>query len=223
MNKNRTALTGRYIEFQASVLRQMPRPEEFEETTLDSWNNNQKALKEALAKTLLPNRLASDSRFKLLNAFELTVPEGYIHESQLASFSKNYKKDFYYYNDNITDENFSKATNKFVPSRTYKVKIFGINQPVGSEDCLTFLKAQKAILAGAQGISLVWECKKDEFPIGKYTISFDGKDALWKDADGPHRVPSVYRYSDGGWDFYLDNFEGDWDDGYCVLCFCDSE
>lgn len=41
-------------------------------------------------------------------------------------------------------------------------------------------------------------------------------------ADGNHRVPNVNRNSDGDWNFNLDNFEGDWNDDNCVLCFCDS-
>lgn len=163
-----------------------------------------------------------DGRFKLLKSFELTVPEDYVHETQLASFSGNHRKEFYGYNDNITDENFAGVTDKLIPGETYELKIFGINQPVSSEDCLALLKMQPRIrLVGAQGASLARQLKKEEFPVDKGVISLDNKDALWKDADGFHGVPYVYRHSDGGWSFNLDYFGGVWLDGHCILCFCD--
>jgi hypothetical protein len=63
--------------------------------------------------------------------------------------------------------------------------------------------------------------KKDEFPIGKGTISFDEKDNLWEDADGHRGVPFVRRYSGGGWSFDLGYFERPWVSDYVLLCFCD--
>lgn len=221
MSKDRTTF-GRYIEFQASVLRQMPRPEEIDKLALDGWINNQNALKEVLAKVLLPNRVVTDSRFELLTEFELTVPENYVHNKQLALFSKNHRKEFYYYNDDVTDENFSRVTDQLVPGQAYRVKTFGINQLVSSDDILVFMKTQPGIrFVGGQGLSLVYQLKKEEFLIGKYTISIDKKDNLWKDAGGYRRVPRVGRRSDGDWDFSLSNLDGDWHTNYCVLCFCD--
>ena len=38
-------------------------------------------------------------------------------------------------------------------------------------------------------------------------------------ADGYHRVPSVNRNSDGDFKFNLGNFENDWNDDNCLLCF----
>ena len=161
------------------------------------------------------------SRFSLLSSLQFTVPEGYNHSTQLASFSKENRKKFYSYNDNITDENFAKTTNKLVPGKTYEAKIFGITKWVTSEDCLAFLKTQNAILVGAQGISVVWQQAKENLPKGKYTLSFDEKNALWRDAGGRRRVPSVGRDVGGGWDFGLGDFESDWHDGSCLLCLFD--
>jgi len=221
MKENRTAF-GRYREFQANILRQLPCPEEFDETTLDGWNNNQKALKEALAKVLLPNRLVSEDRFVLLTAFELTVPENYIHDRQLALFSKNHKKEFYYYNDDVTDDHFSGVTDELKPGENCEVKIFQSTRSFSSEEGLAFLKMQPGIrLVGAQGLSLARQLKKEEFPVGKWTISLDNKDALWKDAGGFRRVPGVYRRSGGGSDFRLGHFGGGWGTGSCLVCFCD--
>ena len=172
----------------------------------------------------LSKHSASDDRFELVNSFELTVPKGYTHGTQLATFAE-YAKDksqkFYYYNEAITDENYAKATQQLVPGKTYGVKIFGIKKSVSSEDCLAFLASQNAILVGAQGISLTRQLKKDEFPIGKWTVSFDEKESLWRVGNGNHRVPYIDRHSDGDWHFDLGYFEHAWDGVNCLLCFCD--
>ena len=163
----------------------------------------------------------ADSRFSLLTTFQFTVPENYNHSTQLASFSKENRKKFYSYNSDITDANYAKATNKLVPGKTYEAKIFGITERVTSENCLAFLKTQKAILVGAQGISIAWQQAKEQFPKGKWTVSFDEKDALWRDAVGHHRVPHMSQDSDGDWHFDLGCFEHGWSDDYCLLCVCD--
>ncbi|MDD5071974.1 MAG: hypothetical protein PHQ42_04555 [Patescibacteria group bacterium] len=171
---------------------------------------------------LLAKHSIADNRFDLLTSFEITVPEGYDHKTQLATFASYAKKEkFYFYNEAITDDNFANATGILVPRKTYMVKIFGIKKRVSSEDCLVFLATQMAILVGAQGLSLVRQLKKDEFPVGKWTASFDKKDALWEDADGNRRVPCMDRHSDGDWGFDLGGFEHDWNGDYCLLCLCD--
>jgi hypothetical protein len=165
---------------------------------------------------------ASDDRFGLLTSFDLTVPKGYNHDTQLATFASYAKKEkFYHYSEAIMDKNFSKATNKLVPGKTYGVKIFQIKARVTSEDCLAFLASQRAILVGAQGISLARQLKKEQFPVGKWTVSFDEKDALWTVDVGNHWVPHVDRCSGGDWNFDLGSFEIDWNDGCCLVCFCD--
>ncbi len=163
----------------------------------------------------------TDPRFIPLKTFQFTVPENYNHSTQLASFKKENRKKFCFYNDNITDENFKNATNKLTPGKIYEAKIFGITKRISSEDCLAFLKTQKAILVGAQGISVVWQQAKEQFPKGKWTISFDEKDALWRVADGRHGVPRVHRRSGGDWYFGLGCFEYDWYDDDCLLCVRD--
>ncbi|MBU4284801.1 hypothetical protein KKF60_01645, partial [Patescibacteria group bacterium] len=84
-----------------------------------------------------------------------------------------------------------------------------------------FLKTQNVVLTGAQGVSLVFEQKREDLPKGYWYVSFDEKEALWKDADGSHRVPHVRRYSGGDWYFDLGTFENVWYNDHCLLCFCD--
>ena len=163
----------------------------------------------------------TDQRFgPAMKDFEFTVPPDYQHDTQLDTFAEKTKrlKTTYYFNDGLTSKNFAKATNKLEPGKTYRVRIFPVLETVTSEDCMTFLKKQGAILVGGQGVTLLQDQKADEFPVGKWTVSFDEKDALWEDAGGFHGVPGVFRYSDGDWEFNLGYFDYDWGDYYCLLC-----
>ena len=187
-------------------------------TQVEWFNNLTKEQREAF---LSGKKLPSiDSRFELLMEFKVTVPTDYDHGTQLSTLTK---KEFSYFNENVTDRNFRKATQKLVPGKTYQAKLFSIKNKVTSDDCLGLYKAVGAILTGAQGLSLVYQLKKDVLPKGKYTVSFDEKDALWQDSDGDHRVPFVNARSDGDFRFRLGLFGGDWPSDGVVLCLCDCD
>jgi len=212
---------GWYVEFQANVLRQLPRPGEIDQKTAESLGKNQGGLKKKLFGSLIGD--VQSDRFELIKTVEITVPDDYANDTHLGSFKEQYAKAFYYYNDDINDENFGKATIKLTPGRKFAVKIFRQTIPGGttSEERMGFLHSQGAVFTGAQGASLVFEQKRDELPKGFAYVSFDKKEALWRDSDGNHRVPYLGRFSDGAWDFDLGRFERGWDVGHCLLCFCD--
>ena len=175
-------------------------------------------------KPILQKLAMVDQRFGPgVKDFEFTVPSDYKHDTQLDQFAARTKglKPTYYWNDALTSANFAKATNRLEPGKTYKAKIFPILSKVSSEDCLAFLRKQRAILVGGQGLTLVQDEKPDEFPVGKWTVSFDEKDALWEDAARNHRVPFVFRHSVGDWEFGLGIFEKPWNGDDCLLCVCD--
>ncbi|OGG42652.1 hypothetical protein A3I34_00940 [Candidatus Jorgensenbacteria bacterium RIFCSPLOWO2_02_FULL_45_12] len=185
---------------------------------LEWFNNLTKEQREAI---LSGKKISSiEPRFELLKKFLITVPKDYDHGTQLDTLKR---KEFYFFNDAITDRNFRNATQKLVPGKTYLAKLFSIRKTATSDDCLGLYKAVGAILSGAQGMSLVYQLKRSELPKGKWTVSFDEKDALWQDPGGNHRVPSVFAYSDGGFEFDLGGFEVDWDSDHVVLCLCDCE
>jgi hypothetical protein len=175
-------------------------------------------------KPMLQKLAIVDKRFgAALVEFDLTVPTDYDHNTCIDKFGKRVKKEktTYYYNNAFTSKNFANATNKLEPGKTYKVKIFPILSTVTSDDCMNFLGKQEAILVGGQGETLVYDLHKDKLPKGKYTVSFDKKDALWTDSDGYHRVPFVIAFSDGVFLFNLGDFGFDWSAVDCLLCFCD--
>ena len=61
------------MEFQAAILKQMPRPEEIDQTTADAWCQNQKDLKRVLAEALLPK--ITQSSFKVRVDYSKTLAE----------------------------------------------------------------------------------------------------------------------------------------------------
>lgn len=178
-------------------------------------------------KPILQKLAMVDQRFgPAVKDFEFTVPVDYKHDTQLDTFAKKTKKlkTTHSFNDDLSDKNFAKATNKLEPGKKYRVRIFPVLERVTSEDCMTFLKKLGAVLVGGQGVTLLQDTKADEFPVdnvGKWTVSFDEKDALWEDSDGNHRAPCVYRDYYRNWEFGLGYFEGDGNDGHCLLCFCE--
>jgi hypothetical protein len=161
----------------------------------------------------------------LVNLGTITVPDDYDHATWLALFGKKNRQKFYYYNDAITDPNFSKPSRILKPGDKLRVRAFKQIVPgtTTSEERMAFLATQKAVHTGAQGASFVFEQKRDQLPKGFWYASFDEKECLWRDAGGYHRVPGVIAYSDGGFGFNLGGFEGVWNDDHAFLCFCDIE
>jgi hypothetical protein len=161
-----------------------------------------------------------NQNFSLFKTFEITIPNDYNHATQLKEFKRENEKYFYYFNSEITDKNL-KPSNKLIPDKKYQVKIWNILKKVSSDECLDFLKEQKVILTGAQGLSLVFQEAKDKLPIGKWSYSYDEKDKLWKDVYGYLRVPNILRFSDGVFYFHLYYFEYDRNVNDCLMGFVD--
>ena len=163
----------------------------------------------------------ADKRFELfVDLGIITVPENYVHGKQLDSLNHD---EFYYFNEAITDANFSNPTRILKSGDKLWVRAFKqiVSGSTTSEDRMEFLAKLNAIHTGAQGASLVYQQKRDLLPKGYWYCSFDEKERLWKDSDGLHRVPRVTAGSDGDFGFDLGGFERDWRDVSCLLCFCD--
>lgn len=159
----------------------------------------------------------------------ITVPEGYVHDNRLFTFKRRYqtkeKLAFWIYDENITDANF-RATTELVAGERLSVRVFvqlpGSNTT--SEERLAFLARQGAIHTNAQGLSLVWEQKRDQLPKGYSYTSLDEVHALFKenpkDRHSDHGVPAIHAYDEGAFSFRLSVFEGIWFDTSAFLCVC---
>ncbi|OIO29083.1 hypothetical protein COX93_00430 [Candidatus Nomurabacteria bacterium CG_4_10_14_0_2_um_filter_30_12] len=163
----------------------------------------------------------SNKRFELLVDLGIvTVPENYVHGKQLDSLNR---KEFYYFNEDIIDANFSNPTRILKPGDKLWVRAFK-QVSLGSttsEDRMEFSAKMNAVYPGIQGAYLVYQQKCDQLPKRYWYCSFDEKERLWKDTDGHRRVPNVHADSSGDFEFYLGYFESDWDGHSIILLFCD--
>jgi len=167
--------------------------------------------------------IGESQKFALLAGLGIiTVPEDYDHSTRLAEFRHNNYYKFYSYDHTITDANFGNPTRILKPGDKLWVRAFKQIVPgtTTSEERMAFLATQEAIHTGAQGLSLVFEQKRDQLPKGKSYVSFDEPDRLWQDAGGDYGVPSVYCHSDGDFNWSHGVFEVVWDDDSAFLCFC---
>ena len=186
------------------------------DTILKVGNLVQNDLKKSLS-----NHWIVDKRFELLvDLGIITVPENYVHGKQLDSMNR---KEFYFFNENLTDKNFANPTRILKPGDKLRVRAFkqNVSGTTTSEERMAFLASQNAIHTGAQGASLVYQQKRDQLPKGYWYCSFDKIDKLWKDAGGGRRVPGVGAHADGGFRLGLGGFESPWLDDRIILCFCD--
>ncbi|OGZ05884.1 MAG: hypothetical protein A2845_03720 [Candidatus Lloydbacteria bacterium RIFCSPHIGHO2_01_FULL_49_22] len=169
------------------------------------------------------DRASPSSHFTLMKTIDIVVPDDYVHATQLATFKRENLNGFYAYDPSIIDANFTNVTTSLVPGRKFRVQVFRppTSGVTTSEEWLAFLKSQKAVLVGAQGLSLVYAAKREELPKHYVCVSLDEKGAFWKDASGHHRVPYLYGDLSGNFGLYLGIFDHGWTDKCCLLCFCD--
>lgn len=178
-------------------------------------------------KLILKKLSIRDKRFgRAIKKFKITVPVDYNHDNQVdLSVAKAEEQNTVYFRlDGFSSQSFARATNKLEPGKTYWVKIFPILSAVNAvdgEDCLAFLRKQRAILAGGQGITLVYDLQKERLPAGKYIVSFDKKEALPEEVAGLHAIPRTYVRSDGSINLDFSYFECLLHDDSCLLCICD--
>ena len=124
------------------------------------------------------------------------------------------KEKFYYVNPDITQENFPSPDKV----ETEGWKLLRFEKSFSSEEALEFCKKEGLRPANIYEL-LLWKGEHGtELEDHEWCLAFG---QTWKDSDGDHGVPRVHRHSDGGWEFGLGHFEGDWYGAYCLLCFCD--
>lgn len=171
---------------------------------------------------LIENCSVANEQFEFQESFDITIPKSYDHSTQLTTFALYAKNNhFYNYQEGLTDENLTKWADKLIPGKTYRVKIFRIRGwKVSSDECLAFLVSQNAILAGAQGLSLVCQFNGKKFPFRKNMVSY-GKNSK-KNGEVYQGVPYMVRKSEGDWRFEHATYGiADWNKKSCILCFCD--
>lgn len=157
----------------------------------------------------------------MVTEIPITVSTSYKPDEQIDNFVKRVKKEAttFCFNEDFCSKNFVKSTGTLVPGKSYKIKIFQIKGNVSTEDCVSFLRNQKAIMLGGQGLALAYDIAGDEFPKGKYITSFDEKEVLWKDFKGNRRVPTVFASFTDDYGFFLGYFGSNLNNQFCLLGF----
>lgn len=178
-----------------------------------------------------------DNKIKLVDEFEVTIPN-YKFDDVLSKrcgqkwFRGNYIHDL------LKDGTFKDVSYELVPEEKYVVKIFRIGKwspeysnpfregsvsesgAIKIEDCLSFLKKQKAYMVGLQGLMLLGDCVDQKIMKDKPIISLDLPGKLtWGAFD---RIPVLgieggERYIDFGEPPFL------FDPGINLLCINDFE
>ena len=169
----------------------------------------------------IDENIAHIDRFVYVDAFNVVVPQNYHHATRMATFKKEYQgREFFFYSKNITDKNYSKTTIKLVPGQKFLVKVFRIEDWVKgeklltSDDCLVFLRSQKAVLVGPQGASLAYEQNQT---VDKWLISL----ASVNEENSNSEVLFMWKSSSGGCNsFITKHFEYNLLVTRYLLCFC---
>lgn len=123
------------------------------------------------------------------------------------------RQKWYYVNSEITDKNFPTTT-----TRTENWKLIRMTKSFSSQEALDEIKKQGCTPATAIELALWKEKHGDELKDWEWCLAFG---QIWRGSGGGRGVPNARRLSGGDWSFCLGRFEGDWDSGYCLLCFCD--
>ncbi len=153
-----------------------------------------------------------------------TVPNDYNDDTWLDDF-RNKTCDLestQYFNPNLRSENFANLKNKLVPCKTYGLKLFRILEKASTQECLMFLKENKAILVGPRGLTLLQSYQPEIFIIWKCTASFDEKNLL-DQQDNTYGVPFILRLSGNEWNFNLSSIEDNWQSLTVLICFHELE
>lgn len=228
-NETPSKIPGWWIEFQAAVLRQMPRPDQIDHATAKNWIGNQGNLKKVLADTLLPVKekkiVVPAEKFALLvDLGTITVPDDYMHGTCLSTFFGKNREKLFRYDKNITDANFPNPSRILKPGDILRVRAFRQTVPTSttSKERMDFLEKQEGnVYLGAQGAALVFEQKRHRLPKRKWYASFDEADHLWEDSSGYHSVPNVHAYSDGDFNISMGSLERGWSTDNIILSFSD--
>ena len=156
-----------------------------------------------------------------------------IPELSLDKFRKNHHIDFYNGIDSIiTDKNFDQTQIRQGDNK--KIKIYRISkQNQSSTNCVNFIRTQKGILPGPQGLALAWLFIRDNLPKNSALI------IGFSNESEEQGIVTTIRYTVGkaisfnekgekilfdygrGWFFDFGDWRGNWQVGTYLLFFSD--
>lgn len=127
---NGTASIGLYVEFQAAVLRQLPRPGEFPEGVLDGWNRDQASLKRVLAEALLPP--VSSPRLKVWKTIKLGTGLFTAYDFREVLTAEGFRIGDWA-NDTMSQPDFSKSMEDVDPDEEFDLVVITTKELLGED------------------------------------------------------------------------------------------
>jgi hypothetical protein len=160
----------------------------------------------------------NDPRFELLpQVLKIVVPAKYEHDTQLASFEKQYRKACSSFNEARTDANFANVGSKLLPGHAYSVKQYRVVKPIFPSECLAFLRLKEALFVSAQGESVLFDQKRRELKRGCGYFSLD-EEANLPIVDGVRMIPYFQARAGRGFSLHLKPFSKKLIAGRVLLC-----
>lgn len=193
---------------------------------LEWWLTQSSARRDTIMNEARPARPVASAetlaKFALLGDFgDIVVPNHYAHSNQLHHFGESRYESLNAFDTKISDRNFPHPTWVLEPGDRLHLRVFApiAGSSATSEECLSFLEAQNAILTGAQGGSLVFDRKRAVLPKGKKYLSFDKPGRLLKMNQQALGTPFIDCQEGGGFRFQLVNFHyAEWTSEWGILC-----
>ncbi len=171
-----------------------------------------------------------NSKFILVKTFRIVTPIDYDHGAQLGQFFRKFSLGggSRWYDENITDKHFFKASYRLASSYVYTIKLWKVakRKTVDAKECLAFLRSNRIVLVGAQGLTVIFDRARNQLPCG-FIASFDEPSNLWKSdcqgenyGAGEYLIPFIYHCRTDTWIFRLESLccgliNGDYLIGFC--------
>jgi|GEM_PF-4760360 hypothetical protein len=171
-----TPLSGkRYVDFQTTVLKQLPGLDELTWSQVEQICNDPKKLNDDLRKVFKTKSwINTGDTFELISAQQLQVPDNYTHSGQLNNFIMAHEIDFFNdESDNLIQ--LEKSTEyQLWPQQIFTAMLWRITKPFTAiDECPELYRVNNLICGGVQGMSLTYSLKKDFFPKKSRIICCD--------------------------------------------------
>lgn len=174
-----------------------------------------------------PRRLEDqgDASFSMKKFAEITylrktlqVPVDYVHEKQLDRHmprtrlgSKNYIDPL------VVRAALVSPTDILMPGARYDVRFYALQGKTTSLECIKFLRSERSLQVGIQGLSLFYGLLEGGFPPDRWVIAFDDRGYLFSDDGGSCRVPMLLHPLVGSSSLSLGHFDFPWHNKHVLL------
>jgi hypothetical protein len=125
--------------------------------------------------------------FKQLVQLDCVAPEKMRAGAVIKDAAETFASSISSRNSCFTDANFKDVSVKIVPGQRYRVTAYQPRTRMHVRDCISFVRSQKGVMLGAQGITLLLPHLKALQKSIRY-FSVDDEEKLWK-SSGSWRVP----------------------------------